>query len=315
NFLQAELDVGTKTNIRGGAARETEDADQAMGSVQGASGESSQNDYSDVESLDKQENKQSGSESEQSDNKTYGEENKHAVAIDKEATAPTDDDKALYQKYVQEIEPLKRKLAATIEKTIEHKKNLPTHNRMIGRLSQNLLPLVIDENPRVFYKKSQESRDVDAVFTLLIDCSASMHNKMEETKRGIVLFHEVLNQLKIPHEIVGFWEDATTMNEREQPNYFHVIHSFTDSFYDINGAKIMQLEPEEDNRDGFSIRVITEQMMERREKHKFLLVFSDGEPAAANYDENGIVDTHLAVTEARKKGIDVIGMFLSDGQI
>src|SRR5699024_2612614 len=59
NFLQFELDVGTKTNIRGGAARETEDADQAMGSVQGASGQSSQNDYSDVESLDKQENKQS----------------------------------------------------------------------------------------------------------------------------------------------------------------------------------------------------------------------------------------------------------------
>src|SRR5690625_6866537 len=77
----------------------------------------------------------------------------------------------------------------------------------------------------------------------------------------------------------------------------------------------MQLEPEEDNRDGFSIRVITEQMMERREKHKFLLVFSDGETAAANYDENGIVDTHLAVTEERKKGIDVIGMFLYDGQI
>ena len=53
-----------------------------------------------------------------------------------------------------------------------------------------------------------------------------------------------------------------------------------------------------------------------REKHKFLLVFSDGEPAAAHYDqENGIVDTHVAVSEARKKGIDVIGMFLSDGYI
>ena len=50
-------------------------------------------------------------------------------------------------------------------------------------------------------------------------------------------------------------------------------------------------------------------------KHKFLLVFSDGEPAAANYDQNGIVDTHVAVSEARKKGIEVIGMFLSDGLI
>src|SRR5690625_2662011 len=72
---------------------------------------------------------------------------------------------------------------------------------------------------------------------------------------------------------------------------------------------------QEDNRDGFSIRVITKDLMTRREKNKFLLVFSDGEPAATNYEENGIIDTHEAVVEARKRGIDVIGMFLADGQI
>src|SRR5699024_9352590 len=74
----------------------------------------------------------------------------------------------------------------------------------------------------------------------------------------------------------------------------------------------MQLEPEEDNRDGFSIRVVTKELEARSEKNKFLLVFSDGEPAAMNYEENGIVDTHQAVSEARKKGIDVIGMFLAN---
>ena len=73
--------------------------------------------------------------------------------------------------------------------------------------------------------------------------------------------------------------------------------------------------PAERHRDGFSIRVALKDLEARREKNKFLLVFSDGEPAAAGYDQNGIVDTHLAVSEARKKGIDVIGMFLSDGEI
>ena len=77
----------------------------------------------------------------------------------------------------------------------------------------------------------------------------------------------------------------------------------------------MQLEPEEDNRDGYSIRVATMELEKRREKNRFLLVFSDGEPAAADYDQNGIVDTHLAVSEARKKGIEVIGLFLADGSI
>ncbi len=77
----------------------------------------------------------------------------------------------------------------------------------------------------------------------------------------------------------------------------------------------MQLEPEEDNRDGYSIRVAAMELEKRREKNRFLLVFSDGEPAAADYDQNGIVDTHLAVSEARKKGIEVIGLFLADGGI
>lgn len=311
NFLQFDLEVGTKTNIMGGGARETEDGDQAMGTIQGQSGQSENNDYSETETLEKQ-----GSvEGKQTNKPVYGEENKHAVAIVKKAESPSEEHQFAYQEDVSKIEPYKRKLASTIEKALEHKMNAPRKDLVMGRLSKNLMPVVTDENPRIFYKKSEESKEIDAVFTLLVDCSASMHNKMDETKRGIILFHEVLNQLKIPHSIVGFWEDANDVKERYQPNYFHYIHSFTDSFYQNTGARIMQLEPEEDNRDGFSIRVVTEELIARREKHKFLLVFSDGEPAAANYDQNGIVDTNVAVSEARKKGIDVIGMFLADGEI
>lgn len=35
----------------------------------------------------------------------------------------------------------------------------------------------------------------------------------------------------------------------------------------------MQLEPEEDNRDGYAIRQMTKQVLQRREAQKFLLVF------------------------------------------
>lgn len=309
-FLQFELDQGTKTSLKGGGARESEDADQAVTSVQGSSGRSKQRDYSQLESLDKKESLK-GSQAEN----PYGEDNKDAVKIIKEADRPSVQDVLLYEEYVKNIEPFKRKLEGTIEKTLEHKKMAPRRDLLFGRLSKKLLPLVLDGNPRVFYKKNQESKEMDAVFTLLVDCSASMNNKMEETKRGIVLFHEVLNQLHIPHSIIGFWEDANEVKEGYQPNYFHVVHSFSDSFYAHDGAKIMQLQPQEDNRDGFSIRVMTKELEKRAEKNKFLLVFSDGEPAASKYDQNGIVDTHIAVSEARKKGIEVIGMFLADEQI
>ncbi|PAE30271.1 VWA domain-containing protein [Paenibacillus sp. 7884-2] len=311
NFLQFELEQGSKTSMLGGGARETEDADQAMASIQGTSGESKQEDYSKMEAVDKQ----AAKDQKQGLESSYGEENADAVKLIKEAHAPSREDEELYREYVAEIDLFHRKLANTIKKTIEHKKTTPRKDLLAGRLSRNLLPLVLDDTSRVFYKKDQESKEFDAVFTLLIDCSASMVGKMEETKKGIVLFHEVLKQLQIPHSIIGFWEDANEVREGYQPNYFHIIHAHTDSFYQNNGPKIMQLEPEEDNRDGFSIRVALKDLEARREKNKFLLVFSDGEPAAAGYDQNGIVDTHLAVSEARKKGIDVIGMFLSDGEI
>ncbi|MHA6250838.1 vWA domain-containing protein [Oceanobacillus sp. CAU 1775] len=311
NFLQFELEQGSKSSMLGGGARETEDADQALASIQGASGESEKKDYSRLEALDK---KQEGKEKQGSES-VYGEENADAVLLLKEAEKPSALEEQLYHQIALEVEHLERKLRTVIEKTIEHKKNSPRSDLLVGRLSKKLLPLVIENSQRIFYKKNQESPEVDAVFTLLIDCSASMVNKMEETKKVVILFHEVLKALKIPHAIHGFWEDANQVKEGYQPNYFHVIHSHTDSLYQNNGAKIMQLAPEEDNRDGFSIRVATHDLEARREKHKFLLVFSDGEPAASGYEQNGIIDTHLAVSEARKKGIDVIGMFLADGEI
>lgn len=309
-FLQFELEVGTKTNMKGKGARETEDGDQAMGTIQGASGQTKNKDYSDLEALDKQENKTG-----QQSKNVYGEENKDAVKLIKPSKSPTEKDIALYNEYVKDIEPYKRKLATVLKKTIEHKQNAPRKDVMAGRLSRKLLPVILDEKPRIFYKKNQASKELDAVFTLLVDCSASMQGKMEETKRGVVLFHEVLKAFHIPHSILGFWEDAMEVKEHYQPNYFHVIHSFSDSFYEQQGPKIMQLEPQEDNRDGFSIRVATEELATRGEKHKFLLIFSDGEPAAANYNQNGIIDTNLAVIEARKQGIEVIGIFLANGKV
>ncbi len=138
---------------------------------------------------------------------------------------------------------------------------------------------------------------------------------MEETKRGVTLFHEVLKELRIPHEIIGFWEDANKVSENYQPNYLQYIQTLEDSLYKEQGAKIMQLEAQEDNRDGFSIRHVTKKLISRSEKNKFLLVFSDGQPAASGYDQNGIVDTYQAVAQARKHQIDVVGMFLANGQI
>ena len=309
SFLSFDLESGTKIPLLGGTARETESGDQAMGAVQGKSTSSSQKDYSKQEVGDEFEQPGSGGK------EPFGLENRDVVILSKPVHAPSREEEMAYRELVQDVELYILKLAKTIEKTMEHKKAEPRRDLMFGRLSKKLLPLAFEDYPRVFYKKQNESREVDAAFTLLVDCSASMYNKMTDTKKGIAIFHEVLRKLRIPHAIIGFWEDASQVKKGYQPNYFHTIKDFQQSIYSKSGAEIMQLAPQEDNRDGLSIRVVSRELQRRPEKNKFLLVFSDGEPAADGYHQNGIVDTKEAVIQARKLGIEVIGMFLANGSI
>lgn len=310
SFLRFELESGTKTSLMGEGVRETEEGDQTLASIQGKSQQSKGNDYSKVESLEKESSKQEGKAG-----STYGEENRNAVLLIKEPVKPGPDDLMEYNDFKMEVETYQKKLSSYIEKTLEYKQISPRKDMQFGRLSKKLVPIACERLPRVFYKKNSTSKEIDAVFSLLVDCSASMHDKMTETKKGITLFHEVLKQLKIPHAISGFWEDANAVKEGYQPNYLHQIKTFENSLQHASGAEILQLEPQEDNRDGFSIRVAQEELERRSEKHKFLLVFSDGEPAAAQYDQNGIIDTHEAVLLARRKGTEVIGLFLANGNI
>ena len=73
----------------------------------------------------------------------------------------------------------------------------------------------------------------------------------------------------------------------------------------------MTLEPQDDNRDGVAIRIASERLLQRSHEQRFLIVFSDGEPSAFNYSQDGILDTYEAVERARKFGIEVFNVFLS----
>ncbi|MFC3885787.1 vWA domain-containing protein [Bacillus songklensis] len=310
SFLQFDIERGSKTDLMGEGGREGDDGDQALGMVQGSARKSKRNDYSHIEAMEsRRDEEQGGGESE------FGKENKYAYPVFKTPDIPTHEHIRSYEENAKIIAPYQKKLKQMIEKTLEHKKTLPRTDLHFGRLNKKLLRLLTDENPRLFYKKHQPSIEIDAVFSLLVDCSGSMFDKMDETKLGITLFHEALKSIRVPHEVVGFWEDTNEATETKQPNYFNTVIDFTSSIKRKSGPEIMQLEPEEDNRDGYAIRHMAKRLMERSEAQKFLLVFSDGEPAAMGYEQNGIIDTHEAVLDARKQGIEVINVFLSNGYI
>ncbi|WP_299093497.1 VWA domain-containing protein [uncultured Metabacillus sp.] len=311
SFLQFDLEQGTNTTISGdGIVREGDDGDQALAMVQGTSKQAKKNDYSKLEALEN-----TVEERAMTADYSYGKENKYAIPVFIGAKPPLPNEIEQYKTDRSNIQLFQKKLKLMIQKTLEHKRTLPRTDLHIGRLNKKLLRILTDDNPKLFYKKQEKSPQIDAVFTLLVDCSASMFDKMEQTKLGITLFHETLKSVRVPHQIVGFWEDTNEASKTRQPNHFNTVISFKDSLEPQAGPEIMQLSPEEDNRDGFAIRHMTKQLMKRNEKQKFLLVFSDGEPAAMGYERNGVIDTHEAVLEARKMGIEVMNVFLSRGEI
>jgi nitric oxide reductase activation protein len=313
SFLQMDLDQGTNTDLLGEAAREAESGDAVFGSVQTSAQSTDKNDFNTQNEHEADtDSNQTGSDS--TNHYPYGEVNKNVTEHLLPAKPATPEEFAQYERFEQEIAPFVTQLKQNFLKTMEHKRTSPREDLHFGRLGKKLTRLVTDKNPRLFRKKQESQHELDTTFTLLVDCSASMFNKMEETQKGIVLFHETLKALRIPHSVVGFWEDAADATTNNQPNYFHEVISYRNSLHQP-GASIMQLEPQEDNRDGYSIRRMGEELAKRPEQQKILLVFSDGEPAAFDYETHGVLDTHEAVTRTRKLGIETIGMYIANGEI
>lgn len=211
----------------------------------------------------------------------------------------------------QEQAPYVKAFVQEMKKRMEQKKVDKRTNLSKGRLSTQMTSIWTEERPKPFYKKDAPSTQLNAVFGLLVDGSASMQDKMMETQKAVLLFHDVLRELKIAHEIVLHYEDAYEATETSQPNTFEWVHRLEDGQKD-SGQDILAMEAHEDNRDGFAIRWIGKRLETRPETHKFLLVFSDGEPSAFGYAQNGIMDTAEAVLEVERKQISILHLFLND---
>ena len=151
----------------------------------------------------------------------------------------------------QEQAPFVKAFVHEMKKRMEQKKVDKRTNLSKGRLSTRMTSIWTEERPKPFYKKDAPSTRLNAVFGLLVDGSASMQDKMPETQKAVLLFHDVLRELNIAHEIVLHYEDAYEATETSQPNTFEWIHRLEDGQKD-SGQNILAMEAHEDNRDGFA---------------------------------------------------------------
>src|SRR5699024_12664312 len=115
-----------------------------------------------------------------------------------------------------------------------------------GHLQKSLLNRFIDDQYKHSNKKHDLRQTFDATVTLLVDASASMQDKMSDTIKGVVLFHQTLKSLNVKHEILAFNEDAFDADDTKQPNIIDEIIAYDQSTIKREGPRIMALQPQDD---------------------------------------------------------------------
>jgi len=212
-----------------------------------------------------------------------------------------------------EMECIARKLENTFERVLRVKRT-EKRNMRTGIISSRDLYRVGMRDPHIFMRKGQPMKADMAVF-LLLDNSGSMGNQGAVTE---------VNGQSVPLDKSTLSRTAAGIIERSLAKFAAIKISL----FDVSGGVIRHstvkkfdeksigskcynsIEPVGiggGNKDGYSIRVATKDLMTRREMKKVLVILSDGLPSDYNgHSAAGLDDVREAVREARQKGITVI---------
>ncbi|OPX89450.1 MAG: Cobalamin biosynthesis protein CobT VWA domain protein [Pelotomaculum sp. PtaB.Bin104] len=213
----------------------------------------------------------------------------------------------VYEDIYSEVKGYVNKTVHEIRKILEYKTTVKERNLRKGTLDSGSLWKLHVKDPKVFCKVNEPNDIPKLAVYLLVDCSASMGTvKVSQARKAACLLYEVCQQLKIPVNVTGFSGAVTGTRD--------VTHYQVVDFDDKPEKKyaLPHLKAISENRDGYSIRVATRELLLRNEAQKVLIVLSDGMPCMPyrSYSRApGEKDTALAVREAEKKQVGVIGLF------
>lgn len=165
-----------------------------------------------------------------------------------------------------------------------------------------------DGSDRIYTSFRNESRDLAAL--ILVDVSLSTDAWMEG-RRVLDVEKEALTTLAHglaasgdDHAIYTFTSRKRTMVEVNQ------VKGFDEDLSATVDRRIAALKPGYYTRMGAAIRYATDQLNKRPNRHRLLLLISDGKPNDLDHYDGryGIEDSRMAIREARKSGAAVFGV-------
>ncbi|MBC7907064.1 MAG: VWA domain-containing protein [Rhodospirillaceae bacterium] len=161
---------------------------------------------------------------------------------------------------------------------------------------------------RVYMQRRPMERDL--AVAVLVDSSLSTDSWIEDRrvldveKEALAVFSHGLAACGDPFAIYGFtsrkraWVKVDTLKDFDEPLGERVMR------------RIGAMKPGYYTRMGAAIRHAAKQLEDRPNRHRLLLVITDGKPNDVDHYEGryGIEDTRKAVQEARAKGLTVFGI-------
>ena len=153
-------------------------------------------------------------------------------------------------------------------------------------------------------------RQRDLAATLLVDVSLSTDSWIDNRR---VLDVEKEAVAVLAHGLAACGDDhaiLTFTSRRRQWVRIETVKDFDEPFGASVLARIAALRPGFYTRIGAALRHATAQLLARSNRHRLLVVLTDGKPNDLDHYEgrHGVLDTRRAIREARAAGVAVFGV-------
>lgn len=221
----------------------------------------------------------------------------------------------------------------------KYRDNIKLHKRSINKLKESISRILVEENDidriysdggticanrawrigrsnntKVFYKDIRNEKG-KYVIDILLDASGSQSRNQFNVAIQAYIIAMALTSVGIPNRVMGYLSFLDYTILKRYRNYNDNINSCENIFEYFSAGN---------NRDGLAIKATCDDLIEREEENKILIVLSDGKPNDVKIGKDrsrslrgeasykgiiGVKDTALEVRKARKQGILVLGVF------
>ncbi len=165
-----------------------------------------------------------------------------------------------------------------------------------------------EASDRLYLASRAQARDL--AVSILVDVSLSTEAWLED-RRVLDVAKEAL--LVLGHGLAGCGDDYAIhsfTSRRRHRVWVNTLKAFDEPMGERVSRRIAALRPGSYTRMGPAIRHLSSRLAERPNRHRLLLLLTDGKPNDDDYYEGryGIEDTRKAVLEARRQEVRVFGV-------